>query len=81
MSERLVERYSRVERNSSRLEGLYGDLKEVRVMAGNGNDRHDRHIHVDCIQSCCYHHGYMIYGDFSNCDNTMHVGNPLDYLQ
>jgi hypothetical protein len=41
MSERLLERYSRVKSNSSRLEGLYGDLKEVRVMAGNGSDQHD----------------------------------------
>jgi hypothetical protein len=44
MGDRLVERYSRVERDSSRLEGLYGDSKEVRVMAGNGNDRHDNII-------------------------------------
>jgi hypothetical protein len=42
MSERLVERYSTVRRNSSKVEGLYGDSKEVRVMAGNGNDRHDK---------------------------------------
>jgi hypothetical protein len=42
MSERLVERYSRAKRNSSRLEGLYGDLRDVLVMAGNGSDRHDR---------------------------------------
>jgi hypothetical protein len=51
MGERSVERYSRVKRNSSRLEGLYGNSKEVRVMAGKHSDQHDTQQHSNLKQT------------------------------